>query len=134
MPHPSQCSSCTTALSCASALGLLHNRRSISVSVLPQPTRSMWQVQLAEQEETIGHLGQAVGRLKQLGGAMNAELASQNAMLNDLESGLDETASGMDALKNKMKALMPKKEPKQKMAIVILSIILVVLLFLVAYT
>ena len=49
-------------------------------------------------------------------------------------AGLDETASGMDALKNKMKALMPKKEPKQKMAIVILSIILVVLLFLVAYT
>eukprot|EP00967_Tisochrysis_lutea_P133355 scaffold233937_cov28-Tisochrysis_lutea.AAC.1 len=53
----------------------------------------MWQVQLAEQEETIGHLGQAVGRLKQLGGAMNAELASQNAMLNDLESGRRRTWS-----------------------------------------
>jgi len=48
--------------------------------------------------------------------------------------GLDETASGMDVLKNKMKALLPKKEPKQKMAILILSGLLILLLVLVVYT
>lgn len=51
-----------------------------------------------------------------------------------LVAGLDETASGMDVLKHKMKALLPKKEPKQKLAIVLLSLLLMLLLFLVAYT
>ena len=76
-------------------------------------------------------LGEAVGRLKQLGGAMGQELASQNAMLSDLEAGLDETASGMDALKGKMRALLPKHEPKQKMAICFLSVLLIILVILV---
>ena len=76
-------------------------------------------------------LGEAVGRLKQLGGAMGRELASQNAMLSDLEAGLDETASGMDALKGKMRALLPKHEPKQKMAICFLSVLLIILVILV---
>ena len=76
-------------------------------------------------------LGEAVGRLKQLGGAMGQELASQNAMLSDLEAGLDETASGMDALKGKMRALLPKHEPKQKMAICCLSVLLIILVILV---
>jgi len=40
----------------------------------------------------------------------------------------------MDVLKNKMKALLPKKEPKQKMAILILSGLLILLLVLVVYT
>jgi len=42
---------------------------------------------LAEQEQTLGHLGQAVGRLKELGRDMNTELADQNAMLTDLDTG-----------------------------------------------
>lgn len=91
-------------------------------------------MQLAEQEASLGNLGAAVGRLKILGRDMNVELQSQNAMLSDLEAGLDESASGIEGLKSKMKALLPKKEPREKVAILVLSVLLAVLLFLVMST
>ena len=44
---------------------------------------------------------------------------------------MDRTAGSLDALKTRMKQLMPKNEPCQKLAIVLLTILFVVLVILV---
>mmetsp|Transcript_50853 Transcript_50853/g.108600 ORF Transcript_50853/g.108600 Transcript_50853/m.108600 type:complete len:258 (-) Transcript_50853:498-1271(-) len=88
----------------------------------------------AEQEEVLDSLHSVVGNLKSMGGAMNEELAQQAAIINDLEGQVDTTSSSLGELKKKMVALMPKKDGRERLMLLVVSVALIVLIVLVLET
>lgn len=92
------------------------------------------QVIMEEQDENLEQLGASVSHLGHIAVGINQEIKEQNKMLDALSEDVDETQERMHFVLDRMSRLLKTKDKCQLGTILFLTVVLVVMVFLVAYT
>lgn len=89
---------------------------------------------MQEQDETLDELGNAVTRVGEMAEQINEEIGHQNKMLEELDQDMTNAEEELGLVMGKMAKFLGTKDRWQLRIIFTLTLIMVILFFLVAYT
>jgi len=96
-----------------------------------QEQQTAQQTALQDQDEQLGALSGVMTRLGNMGRAIHEELISQGKALDEFTAEVDETQGRMRQAISVMQKMLKNKENGKFCAILVLSIVLIILMFLV---